>query len=147
MWLLIKGSLVVISNIIISVIFTKFVNACQKRRRKIIKIFCNGIIWNKRNLINHRLRIPESKSSAAFFWLPSNWRWSLFTTFNFFKSDQKAKESLLESEHLITETLAQIYAFQGNINKAIRAYEILSLKFPQKSVYFASLIEKLKTNK
>jgi hypothetical protein len=64
----------------------------------------------------------------------------------FFKSDLKAKESLLENEHLITETLAQIYALQGNINKAIRAYEILSLKFPQKSVYFASLIQKLKNN-
>lgn len=62
----------------------------------------------------------------------------------FFKSDIKAKESLLENEHLITETLAQIYALQGNINKAIRAYEILSLKYPQKSVYFASLIQKLK---
>jgi hypothetical protein len=64
----------------------------------------------------------------------------------FFKSDFKAKESLLENEHLVTETLAQIYASQGNFNKAIRAYEILSLKFPQKSVYFASLIQKLKNN-
>jgi hypothetical protein len=64
----------------------------------------------------------------------------------FFKSDLKARESLLENEHLITETLAQIYALQGNINKAIRAYEILSLKYPQKSVYFASLIQKLKNN-
>jgi hypothetical protein len=64
----------------------------------------------------------------------------------FFKSDLKAKESLLESEHLVTETLARIYALQGNINKAIRAYEILSLKYPQKSAYFASLIQKLKSN-
>jgi hypothetical protein len=64
----------------------------------------------------------------------------------FFKSDIKAKESLLESEHLVTETLARIYALQGNINKAIRAYEILSLKYPQKSAYFASLIQKLKSN-
>lgn len=64
----------------------------------------------------------------------------------FFKSDFKAKESLLDNEHLVTETLAQIYAMQGNLNKAIRAYEILSLKFPQKSVYFASLIQKLKNN-
>ncbi|MBA3666010.1 MAG: hypothetical protein H0W61_17670 [Bacteroidetes bacterium] len=64
----------------------------------------------------------------------------------FFKSDFKAKESLVENEHLVTETLAKIYALQGNINKAIRAYEILSLKFPQKSAYFASLIQKLKSN-
>lgn len=65
----------------------------------------------------------------------------------FFIPATEAKQSLLENEHLVTETLAKIYALQGNISKAIRAYEILSLKFPQKSVYFASLIEKLKTNK
>ncbi len=62
----------------------------------------------------------------------------------FFTPASDAKQSLLENEHLVTETLAKIYALQGNISKAIRAYEILSLKFPQKSVYFASLIEKLK---
>jgi hypothetical protein len=64
----------------------------------------------------------------------------------FFKSDFKARESLVENEHLVTETLAKIYALQGNVGKAIRAYEILSLKFPQKSAYFATLIEKLKNN-
>lgn len=62
----------------------------------------------------------------------------------FFAADVKAKESLFENEELVTETLAKIYALQGNINKAIRAYEILSLKFPQKSAYFAALIQELK---
>lgn len=62
----------------------------------------------------------------------------------FFVAEQKAKESLLENEHLVTETLAKIYALQGNTGKAIRAYQILSLKYPNKSVYFASLIENLK---
>lgn len=64
----------------------------------------------------------------------------------FYTPDIKAKESLLENEHLVTETLARIYALQGNVNKAVRAYEILSLKFPQKSAYFATLIQKLKNN-
>ena len=64
----------------------------------------------------------------------------------FFAAENKAKESLLENEHLVTETLARIYALQGSVNKAIRAYEILSLKYPQKSAYFASLIQKLKHN-
>ncbi len=63
----------------------------------------------------------------------------------FYTPTLDAKQSLLENEHLVTETLAKIYAIQGNNSKAIRAYEILSLKFPQKSVYFATLIEKLKT--
>ena len=64
----------------------------------------------------------------------------------FYSPDTKAKESLIENEHLVTETLAKIYALQGSVNKAVRAYEILSLKFPQKSAYFASLIQKLKNN-
>ncbi|HQQ95555.1 MAG TPA: hypothetical protein PLQ93_13455 [Bacteroidia bacterium] len=64
----------------------------------------------------------------------------------FFTPEKKAKESLLENEHLVTETLAKIYAMQGNIAKAIRSYEILSLKYPQKSAYFASLIQNLKNN-
>lgn len=62
----------------------------------------------------------------------------------FFAADTKAKESLIENEDLVTETLAKIYALQGNISKAVRAYEILSLKFPQKSAYFATLIQNLK---
>ncbi len=64
----------------------------------------------------------------------------------FYSPEHNAKESLLENEHLVSETLAKIYALQGSVNKAVRAYEILSLKFPQKSVYFASLIQKLKNN-
>lgn len=64
----------------------------------------------------------------------------------FYNPNNNAKESLLENEHLVTETLAKIYALQGSVNKAVRAYEILSLKFPQKSAYFANLIQKLKNN-
>ena len=62
----------------------------------------------------------------------------------FYTPDIKAKESLLENEHLVTETLAKIYALQGSISKAIRAYEILGMKFPQKRAHFDSLIQKLK---
>ncbi len=64
----------------------------------------------------------------------------------FFVANQKAKESLAENEDLVTETLAKIYALQGNTAKAIRTYEILSLKFPNKSAYFASQIDYLKKN-
>ncbi len=64
----------------------------------------------------------------------------------FFSPETRAKESLLENEHLVTETLARIFALQGNTGKAIRAYQILSLKYPQKSAYFAGLIKQLKNN-
>lgn len=64
----------------------------------------------------------------------------------FYAPDLKAKESLLENEHLVTETLAKIYALQGSVNKAIRAYEILGLRFPQKRAYYDSQIQKLKSS-
>ena len=45
---------------------------------------------------------------------------------------------------LCTETLAEIYADQGYPEQAARIYSKLSLRFPEKSAYFAALIEKLK---
>jgi len=47
---------------------------------------------------------------------------------------------------IITETLAQLLANQGQIEKAINMYDRLSLIFPEKSAFFAAKIEQLKSN-
>ena len=44
------------------------------------------------------------------------------------------------SEALMTETLAKVYLQQNNYQKALQAYKILSLKYPEKSGFFADQI-------
>jgi hypothetical protein len=51
--------------------------------------------------------------------------------------------ALIEDESFVTETLAAIYARQGKIAKAKRAYKLLALKYPEKSIYFAAQLKKL----
>lgn len=45
------------------------------------------------------------------------------------------------SENLMTETLARVYLEQKKYDNAIKAYKILSLKYPEKSGYFADQIK------
>lgn len=52
-------------------------------------------------------------------------------------------KSVSESDELITETLAMIYFEQKKYDRALEAFQKLSLKYPEKSVYFASRIEEI----
>jgi hypothetical protein len=61
----------------------------------------------------------------------------------FFSAPKKAKESVNEEKLIYSETLANIYALQGNFPKAIKAFEQLSLTIPEKKLYFAKKIEEL----
>ncbi len=60
------------------------------------------------------------------------------------KMHDLAKNSLVKSDDMISETLADMLAAQGSNEKAIEMYERLGLIFPEKSDYFAAKIEKLR---
>ncbi|SFW63637.1 hypothetical protein [Cellulophaga fucicola] len=47
----------------------------------------------------------------------------------------------LNKDELMTETLAKVYLEQKKYKKAIQAYRILSLKYPEKSSFFADRIK------
>ncbi|NJN34872.1 MAG: hypothetical protein HC817_12090 [Saprospiraceae bacterium] len=60
------------------------------------------------------------------------------------KMHDLAKNSLVKHDDMVSETLADMLAAQGNDEKAIEMYDRLSLIFPEKSNYFAAKIEKLR---
>lgn len=49
-----------------------------------------------------------------------------------------------DKSYLMTETLAKVYLEQKKYQRAIQAYEILILKYPEKSSFFADRIEEIK---
>lgn len=62
----------------------------------------------------------------------------------FYSAETMAKKSIQDDETFVSETLASIYLKQGNLPKALRAYEILVVKYPEKIHIFAPLLEKIK---
>ena len=63
------------------------------------------------------------------------------------KNDEKITVSIPKNKSdtsLMTETLAKVYLEQKKFSNAIKAYEILSLKYPEKSGFFADQIKRIK---
>ncbi|MFA6402675.1 MAG: hypothetical protein WCX31_13815 [Salinivirgaceae bacterium] len=97
-----------------------------------------------------------SEAQSPIIETPANRRSKLIDTFiveqpriiprNQKEANSKTEEYLPKGENpeLITDTLAQIYIKQGFYEKAIFAYEKLSLKYPEKNSYFADQIRKIK---
>ncbi len=61
-----------------------------------------------------------------------------------FQPPPEITESMRENASLMTETLARLYVKQKKYAKAIQAYEILMLKYPEKNRYFAARIDEIK---
>lgn len=51
------------------------------------------------------------------------------------------QQSVSENDEIITETLASIFVKQKKYVKAIDAFKKLSIKYPEKSIYFAARIK------
>ncbi|MGN6532423.1 MAG: hypothetical protein ACTHK0_11820 [Ginsengibacter sp.] len=57
---------------------------------------------------------------------------------------QNLAEHSIEKTDIVTETMAEVWLKQGNIEKAIDVYNKLSLQNPSKRAYFAAKIDQLK---
>jgi hypothetical protein len=91
----------------------------------------------------HAPETPETKALIDRFLQQNAQQTAPAKKAEFFNPQTAAKRSLEEHADLVTETLARIYEKQGNIAKAMAAYERLAVKHPEKSAHFRALAKAL----
>ena len=62
---------------------------------------------------------------------------------NYLNTEDLSEESLVSHDELMTETLAKVLMKQKKYDKALEAYQILGLKYPEKNSFFANQIKKI----
>ena len=111
---------------------TKITPPTEIEEKEHPSVIPTGQVKNLDDLIDKFIRSnPRITPSKAEFYSPTN----------------IGKLSIVDQEDFVSETLAKIYEKQGYFDKAIKVYQKLSLKFPEKNSYFASLIEKTELQK
>ncbi len=95
---------------------------------------------NKSDKLSITAIVSDNKDSSLIEKLSGN---TIKSKKPFFSPIEKAKESLNTESLPVSETLAKIYALQGNFPKSISAYHQLSLKYPKKKIFFAIQIKEL----
>ena len=61
-----------------------------------------------------------------------------------YKSEDLSEKSWIATDELMTETLAKVFVKQKKYDKALEAYQILGLKYPEKNSFFALRIKEIK---
>ncbi|MCX6236183.1 MAG: hypothetical protein NTY07_01280 [Bacteroidia bacterium] len=97
------------------------------------------------SIIKEKESEPEQKSDLIDRFIKDNPAFSAKQSDNSGISEKinKQLDRVNENDEFITETLARIYVKQGLFQKAIQSFQKLSLKYPEKSVYFARQIEEV----
>ena len=63
---------------------------------------------------------------------------------NLINNEDLSEQSWVNSNELMTETLAKVFIKQKKYVKALEAYQILGLKYPEKNSFFADRIKEIK---